>query len=168
MSSLLLHLTVNRHVLTWICPKFFKKNEWNCSSCDILGGLNRRNRSETASKRFSTIRKWGLKKSDRFFLIFPSKNMFSKKVRKKSGKFPNISHKGVLQISNKIFGIFPIFFELFLIKYFFDLKKSKNLDPMFLNIISWSRRIVLKRCRNDSGRLNHPQCRPKTNHTRFF
>mgnify|MGYP003710428411 CR=1 FL=1 len=49
-----------------------------------------------------------LKKSDRKFLIFSCrKNIFSKKFEKNRENSRFFFHKGVLQISTKIFGIFP-------------------------------------------------------------
>ena len=66
------------------------------------------------------------------FWFFPVEKIFFQKSSKTIGEIPDFFHKGVLQISTKNFGNFPDFFRTFFEKIFFDQKKSKNFDRIFL------------------------------------
>ena len=122
--------------------------------------LNCRNRSGIALKRFSLIRRWTLKR-------IPSKNIFSswrkmslkKKSRKKIDKFLIFSiEKLIFQVkfllekidfSIEKIKIFVFFSDIFF-KIIFLHDDKIFFDGIFLNLISCSRRIVLKQFQHDS------------------
>ena len=129
--------------------------------------LNWWNRSKTAGKRFSSTRRCALKKiRAEIFIFFWLKNIFKKEVEIFFRNFfdcSNFRKIGIFENSKiSTFRKFRFFrkFEqskkfqkkiaTFFLKIFFNQKKIKIFDRIFLKLISWSRRIVLLRFQNDS------------------